>query len=195
MQQEYSPPKASSESSSEEGLPTDEAHCDEARQKAWLLDTCFDAWHCKKIAKGIAGWATRDTMICDLPKHGKMQLNHPDPMGPPLDYMGECQVFDGIQSDIYDLCRFYTLGTTGDPPEFPSPQEPVTRGQISDLLKLAHSIGRSYLILAHSTDSVTVVSMLRELHTTASLQHLQVDIRDKSFCPFCAYRGGGGGGE
>ena len=135
-------------------------------------------------------------MICDLPKHGKMQPNHPDPMGPPLDYMGECQVFDGIQSDIYDLCRFYTLGTTGDPPEFPSPQEPVTRGQISDLLKLAHSIGRSYLILAHSTDSVTVVSMLRELHTTASLQHLQVDIRDKSvklsFCPFCAYMGGGG---
>ena len=48
--------------------------------------------------------------------------------------MGECQVFDGIQSDIYDLCRFYTLGMTGDPPEFPMPQELATHGQVRDLL-------------------------------------------------------------
>ena len=95
----------------------------------------------KKIAKGITGWVTGDTMICDFPEHGKMQPNHPDPLGLPLDYMGECQVFDGIQSDIYDLCRFYTLGMTGDPPEFPTPREPVTHGQIRDLLKSACSIG------------------------------------------------------
>ena len=93
---EDSPLKAPSESSSEEELPTDEALHDEARQKAWLLDTCFDAWHHRKITKGIARWATRDTMICDLPKHGKMQPNHTDPMGLPLDYMGECQAFEGI---------------------------------------------------------------------------------------------------
>ena len=138
---EDSPLKESSESSSEEEPPMDEALHNEARQKAWLLDTCLDAWHCKKIAKGIVGWATRDTMICDLPKHGKMQPNHPDPVGPPLDYMGECQVFNGIWSDIYDLCQFYTLGMTGNPPEFPTPWKPVTSGQIMDLLKLAHSIG------------------------------------------------------
>ena len=113
------PLKESSESSSEEELPMDEALRDEARQKAWLLDTRFNAWHCNKIAKGIAGWVTRDTMICDLPEHGKMQPNHPDPVGPPLGYMGECQVFDGIWSNIYDLCRFYALGMTGNPPEFP----------------------------------------------------------------------------
>ena len=80
-------------------------------------------------------------MICDLPKHGKTQPNHPDPMGPSLDYMGECQVFNIIWSNIYDLCRFYTLGMTGDLPEFPKPQEPVTHGHIRDLLKSAHSIG------------------------------------------------------
>ena len=38
--------------------------------------------------------------------------------------------------------------------------------------------------------------MLRELHTTACLQRLQVNLRSKSvkllFCPFCAYVGGGG---
>ena len=100
---ENSPLKESSESSSsEEEPPTDEALSDGARQKAWLLNMCFEAGCHDKIAKGIAGWVARDTMICDLPKHGKAQPNHPKPMGPPLDYMGECQVFDSIQSDIYD---------------------------------------------------------------------------------------------
>ena len=136
----------------------------------------------------------RDTMICDLPKPGKAQPNHPDPVGPPLDYMRRYQVFDGIRSDIYDLCRFYTLGTTGDPPKFPTPWEPMTCGQIRDLLKSTHAIGQPYLILAHSTDSVTSMSLLRELHTAACLWWLQVDLWDKSvklsFCPFCAYVGG-----
>ena len=111
---EDSPLKESSESSSEEEPPTDEALCDEARQRAQSLDISFNAWCHKKIAKGVVGWATRDTMTCDVPKHGKMQPNHPDPMGLPLDYMRECQVFDGIWSDIYDLCQFYALGMTGD---------------------------------------------------------------------------------
>ena len=78
-----------------------------------------------------------DTMICDLLKHCKMQPNHSNPMGPPLDYMAECRVFDGIQSDLYDLCCFYALRTTGDPPEFPMPWELVTCNQVRDLLKSA----------------------------------------------------------
>ena len=133
-------------------------------------------------------------MICDLPEHGKAQPNHPDPVGLPLDYMGKCQVFDGIRSDIYDLCRFYILGMTGDPLKFPAPQEPVTHGQIRDLLKLAHAFSWPYLILVHSADSVTAVSLLRELHMAACLQQLQVNLQGKSvklsFCPFCAYAGG-----
>ena len=163
------PPKDLSGSSSEEEQPTNEALHDKARQRAQQLDPNFNAWWHKKIAKGIRGWATRDTMICDLPEHGKMQPNHPDPVGPPLDYMGECQVFNSIQSDIYDLCRFYILGMTGDPPEFPAPWEPATRRKIRDLLKSAHAIGQPYMILAHSADLVTAISMLRELHTAACL--------------------------
>ena len=66
--------------------------------------------------------------------------------------------------------------------------------QIRDLLKSACAIGWPYLILVQSADSVTAVSMLRELHTTTCLQCLQVDLRDKSvklsFYPFCAYAGG-----
>ena len=163
-----SPLKESSKSFSEEELPMDEALHDEARQKARLLDTLFDAWHRNKIAKGIAGWVTRETMICNLPKHGKMQPNHHDPVGSPLGYMGECQVFNSIWSDIYDLCRFYALGMTGDPPEFPAPWEPITCREVRDLLK-ACSIDPPYLILAHSADLVTAVSMLRELHMATCL--------------------------
>ena len=170
------PSKDSSGSSSKEEQPTNEALCNKARQRAQQLDTNFDAWQRKKIAKGIAGWATRDTMICDLPKHGKAQPNHPDTVGLPLDYMGECQVFDGIRSDIYDLCWFYILGMTGDLPEFPCTSGTSTWGQIRDLLKLAHAIGQPYMILVHSADSVTAISMLRELHTAACLQCLQVDL-------------------
>ena len=166
------PSKESSESSSEEKQPTNEALHNKAWQQARQLDTNFDAWWLKKIAIGIEGWATRDTMICDLPKHRKAHPNHPDPMGPPLDYMGKCQVFNGIRSDIYDLCQFYILGTMGDPPKFPAPQEPATCGQIRDLLKSARAIGQPYLILVYSADLVTAVSMLRELHTTACLRHL-----------------------
>ena len=54
--------------------------------------------------------------------------------------------------------------------------EPTTHGQIRDLLKSACAIRWPYLILAHSADSVTAVSILRELHTTACLQCLQVDL-------------------
>ena len=156
----------SKESSSEEEQPTNEALCDKVWQRAWHLDTNFDAWQCKKITKGLPGWVTRDTMICDLPEHGKVQPNHPDPVGPPLEYMHDRQVFEGIHLDIYDMCQFYTLGMIGDPPEFPAPREPMTHGQICDLLKSAHAIGHPYLILAHSADSVMTVSLLRELHTT-----------------------------
>ena len=188
------PPRDLSGSSSEEEQPTDEVLCDKAQQRACQLDTNFDAWWYKKIAKGIIGWATRDTMICDLPEHGKAQPSHPDPVGPPLDYMGEHQVFDGIQSDIYNQCQFYILGMTGDPPEFPTPREPATHGQIRDLLKSARAIGQPYMILAHSADSVTAVSMLRELHTAACLRCFQVNFQGKSvklsFCPFCTYMGG-----
>ena len=83
---------------------------------------------------------------------------------------------------------------TADPPKFPTPREPAICGQIRDLLKSARAIGQPYLILAHSTDSVTAISMLRELHTAACLRRLQVNLQDKSvkllFCPFCAYVGG-----
>ena len=131
-------------------------------------------------------------MICDLPEHGKTQPNHPDPVGPPLGYMAKYKVFDCIRSDLYKLCHFYALGTTGDLPDFPLLWEPVTRSQVKDLLKSARSIGCPYMILAHSTDSMTTMSMLRRLHTATCLRCLQVELHDKSIkmsCPFCAYAG------
>ena len=99
-------------------------------------------------------------MNYDLLEHGKTQPNHPDPMGPPLGYMVKCKVFDCIQSDLYDLCCFYALGMTGDPPDFPPPWKPVMHNQVKDLLKSARSIGHPYMILVHSNNSMTAVSML-----------------------------------
>ena len=114
-------------------------------------------------------------------------------MGPPLDYMAKCKVFDCIQLDLYDLCHFYALGTTGDPPDFPTPRELVMHSQVRDLLKLARSIGHPYVILVHSANSMTTMSMLRELHTATCLRCLQLDLCDKSIkmflCPFCMYAG------
>ena len=49
------PTKELSESSFEEEQPTDKALHDKARQWAQQLDTNFDAWWHKKIAKGVAG--------------------------------------------------------------------------------------------------------------------------------------------
>ena len=132
-------------------------------------------------------------MNCNLPEHGKTQSNHPNPMGLPLGYMAKCKVFDCIQSDLYDLCHFYALGTTGDPLDFPPPQQLDMHNQVKDLLKSARSIGYPYMILVHSNDSMTAMSMLEELHTTTCLRCLQVDLCDKSikmsFCPFCVYMG------
>ena len=133
-------------------------------------------------------------MTCNLPKHGKMQPNHPHPVGPPFEYMKECQVFDSIRSNIYDLCQLYAMGMMEDPPGFPSLWEPVTHGQVWDLLKLARTIGQPYMILAHSTDPVLAVSLLWELHTITCMCWLHVDLQGKSmklsFCPFCAYAKG-----
>ena len=63
--------------------------------------------------------------------------------------------------------------------------------QVRDLLKSARLIGHPDMILVHSTDSVTTVSMLGELHTVTCLRCLQVDLCDTSvkmsYCPSCMY--------
>ena len=59
---EDSPKKGSSESSSsQEEPPTNEVLCNKARQKAWQLDTCFNAWHMTKLSTRL--WAGQ----CKIP--------------------------------------------------------------------------------------------------------------------------------
>ena len=78
---EDSPKKYSSESSSsEEEPPTDEVLHNEARQKVWQLDMCFNACHHDKIANKVAGWAMQDTMNCNLTEHNNF-LGFPTTMG------------------------------------------------------------------------------------------------------------------
>ena len=51
------PSKESEESSSKEEQATNEALHNKARHRARRLDTNFDAWQRKKIAKGVPGWS------------------------------------------------------------------------------------------------------------------------------------------
>ena len=66
---EDTPSKESSESSSEEDQPTDEALHDKAQQWAQQPDTNFNTWWRKKIAKGVAGWATRSVTSPSMERH------------------------------------------------------------------------------------------------------------------------------
>ena len=122
-------------------------------------------------------------MICDLPEHGKMQANHPTPWG---------HLWITWQS-ARSVMAYSQTSMTYATSMFPTPQEPVTHNQVMDLLKSARSIGCPYMILVHSANSVTTVSMLQELHTATCLRCLQMDLWDKSvkmsFCSFCAYMG------
>ena len=78
---EDSPQESSKSLSSEEEPPMDETLHNEARQKARLLDTRFNAWHRDKIAKGITGWVTRDT-VTSL-SMGRCSPTTPTPWGLP----------------------------------------------------------------------------------------------------------------
>ena len=93
-----------SESSHNEGDSTEEDG--NAEEDKGGIETSSDGQVAPDGKEGLECPHTQDTLtsISQVPKHGKTQPNHPNPVGPPLDYMGECQVFDGIQSDIYDLC-------------------------------------------------------------------------------------------
>ena len=69
--EETSSHESEESSSSEEEQPTNKALHDKCWQRAWHMDTNFDAWWHKKMAKGLPGWAARDTMICNLPSMGR----------------------------------------------------------------------------------------------------------------------------
>ena len=87
---------------------------------AQLLDKNFGMWCTCMIGKGHTDWEKCDTMTCD---HGDpcKELRHPDPTGPPLNYMKHRGVFKAKRSNEYDLCHFYHVELSRDLPTFPSP--------------------------------------------------------------------------
>ena len=138
-------------------------------------------------------WDVRDKMTCDHMEPGK-EAKCPNLLGMLLDYMESCGVFKSDKTSEYDLCHFYQMGLSGDFPKFPSPHEPTTNNHLHHFLENARECSWPNLLVAHSQDAVTVVCLLRELHTKASLQPLKMETdakaSDKSkrkllFCPFC----------
>ena len=78
------------------------------------------------MRKGHDEWHTCDTMTCDHVDPCK-EAKFPDPIGPPLEYMKHCGVFNAKKTNKYDLCYIYQVGLSGDLPDFPSSHEPATR--------------------------------------------------------------------
>ena len=168
-------------------------HCKEG----WFLDKNFGACHAHTIGEGRAGWEKHDAMTCD---HGDpyKELRHPDPAGPPLDFMKHHRVLKAKKSNKYDHCHFYHIELSRDLPTFPSPSEPATCEMLEDFLLKARALGHPNLIVAFAWDSSTAVCLLQEIHSKDSLRHLPMepkpDVGGKatkklSFCPFYLYNG------
>ena len=122
------------------------------------------------------------------------ELRHPDPAGPPLDYMKHYGVFKAKKSNEYDLCHFYHI----DLLTFPSPCEPATNKMLEDFLLKAWALGHPNLVVAFAWDMATAVCLLQELHSKDSVSCLpmepKADVGRKttkklSFCLFCLYHG------
>ena len=103
------------------------------------------------------------------------ELRHPDPAGPPLDYMKYCGVFKAKKSNKYNLCHFYCIELSRDLPTFPSPSEPATCEMLEDFLLKAQALGHPNLIVAFVQDLATAVCLLQELHSKDSLRHLPME--------------------
>ena len=101
-------------------------------------------------------------------------------------------VFKVKQMSGYDLCHFYQVGESGDLPPFPSSCLLAACERLSDFLHKARAEGQSQLIVVHTSDSVTVVSLLSDLHNKTSLHHLPLEGKGRTgskhlSCPFWLY--------
>ena len=133
-------------------------------------------------------------MTCGHGDPGK-EIKSKDPTGPLVDYLVSHDVFKVKQMNSYDLCHFYQVGESGDLAPFPPPHLPATHKRLSDFLHKARAEGQSQLIVVHVSDSITMVSLLSDLHNKTSLHCLLLEGKGRtggkclSFCPFCLYTG------
>ena len=115
-------------------------------------------------------------MTCEHGDPGK-EIKSKDPAGSLLDYMVSHDDLKVTQTSGYDLCHFYQVGHSGrgDLPPFPSPHWPATHEKLLEFLYKATAEVQSNLIVIHTSDSVTVVSFLSDLHNKNSLHHLPLN--------------------
>ena len=77
------------------------------------LDKDFGKWQDQKISEGCQQWDMCDKTTCDHTDPCK-EAECPDPLGPPLDYMRSCGIFEPKKTSEHDLCWFYQVGLSGD---------------------------------------------------------------------------------
>ena len=116
---------------------------------------------------------TWDKMICDHTDPTK-RAKHPDPLGMSIAYMELQGTFKAIKTSEYGLSCFYQVGTSGDFPMFPEPQETATTDDICCLLQEACELAQPNLVVTLTQDMVTVIVLLHDLHNHKSLQWLKM---------------------
>ena len=106
-------------------------------QTLLLPDLDYTSWTKTSVSGGTKRlvWASDNgmSMTCDHADPCK-EAKSPNQLGPPLDYMMSCGVFNPKKTSKYDLCCFYQVGLSGDLPKFPSPHASATHEQVSSLL-------------------------------------------------------------
>ena len=137
----------------------------EQHNHARSLDANFSKWRDEKIQKGCEAWKTQSVMTCEHRHPGK-EIKSKDPTEPPLDYMVSHDVFKVKQTSGYDMCHF----------PHPAGWQPVRSCQTSSTRpELRGDQSHSHA----TSNSVTAVSLLSNLHNKNSLHCLSLDGKGK----------------
>ena len=129
---------------------------------------------------------------------GKRKPKNPDPLGPPITYMEECEVFQPLASttNTLGLCRFYHVRTLTCLCLQVQSHWPLA-DHVKKLLFLASTKQRWYVIVVFQGGTVTPLGLLQELHTRSALVSYpylpdwgsqgRARCTCMSCCPFCMY--------
>ena len=142
-------------------------------------DTNFAAWRDKLIRNRVAGIQEWDKTVHDYADPGKKKPKNPDMIGPPISYMKECGVFQPLPSmtNPLGLCHFYPADPTSLSTLTP-PKAPTTVDHLNNLLVLAKSWHRPYIIVVFEGGPIMPLGLLQELHSC----HMHL-CAFQSFCP------------
>ena len=168
-----------------------------ARELVHKNDNDFAPRRDKLIHNWVMGIQEQNKTVNDYADPGKKRPKNPDTTGPPVSYMKECGVFQPLPSTTnpLGLCCFYPTDPSSLSMLTP-PKSPATVDHLSNLLVLAKSRHRPYIIVVFEGGPVMPLGLLQELHSWHVLARIPIflpeETKDRhkplvSCWPFCAY--------